>query len=498
MPMYVTVRSIGPYRIASSLRDAGYDVEVIDYAYFWDPVEILSYIDKGPKPLWIGFSTTFSDYSISGNVVYNKLTRFGSKDQWFFDECKKRAPIVVGGARVNYLKNFYDIDWCLTGYGDIAVTELSDFLSNKKTDLLFTEEKNNNNYSVKTIDCQKSYPVTDVSKIQTKFVDTDFIFPGEVLPLEISRGCIFSCAFCAYPLNGKKKNDYVRPIEQIKDDIITYQTKYKSNVYMFVDDTFNDTVEKMQMIADIKESVDPFVFWAYGRLDLLAANPKMIELLEKCGWKYLDLGLETLSKTAGSMVGKGADPKKQIDALRKIKNTYPDSWILLELITGLPGESASDLLSNFNTLIKNPTLWDELNYKELTIPKIQFFSWSSKMTKNPEKFGIELLKNDSNSVVSNWKTNNMTSQDATSLNNKIRNSLKSLLPKLPSSVPNRSKTNRYYYDMTGLSFEELKANYNLLVEDFFADRFYLYKEQKLSTRKLLPICKKQMKDLVIT
>ena len=40
-----------------------------------------------------------------------------------------------------------------------------------------------------------------------RFEKNDFILPGESLPLELSRGCIFKCRFCQYPNIGKDKDD---------------------------------------------------------------------------------------------------------------------------------------------------------------------------------------------------------------------------------------------------------------------------------------------------
>ena len=50
-----------------------------------------------------------------------------------------------------------------------------------------------------------------------------------------------------------------------------------------MDDTFNDTVEKMRMMKEVHDEVGPFDFWAYGRLDLIASKPEMMELVGEIG-----------------------------------------------------------------------------------------------------------------------------------------------------------------------------------------------------------------------
>ena len=74
-------RTIGAYRLATELRQFGYTVEVIDFLSKWTPEEVLQYIDSGPKPLWIGFSSTFSGHSKHPVLEKmrawpDKLTRF--------------------------------------------------------------------------------------------------------------------------------------------------------------------------------------------------------------------------------------------------------------------------------------------------------------------------------------------------------------------------------------------------------------------------------------
>ena len=46
----------------------------------------------------------------------------------------------------------------------------------------------------------------DFTRSFTTHEHNDFITPYDVPILEVARGCIFKCAFCAYMLNGKKKS----------------------------------------------------------------------------------------------------------------------------------------------------------------------------------------------------------------------------------------------------------------------------------------------------
>lgn len=507
-PMNAGSRALGAYRIATVLRNAGYEVDVIDFSCVWSPAEILEYISRGPKPTWIGFSTTFSApkpsarQSGEGSELNDHLTRFGSFDRSFFNDIKSLAPVVIGGARATRLKYFYDADYFLTGYADQAVVNLTKYITKQSTELLAIEETvvpissyYTETYAVKVINCQDSYPVVAVDNIRTAFVDNDFIQPGEVLPLEISRGCIFKCAFCAFPLNGKSKNDYVRPCEQLVEDITTYQEKYQSYNYLLMDDTFNDTVEKMRMMASVQEQVpERFNFWSYGRLDLLAAKDEMIDLIGPTGWKYFSFGVETFNKAAGSKVGKGGDIDRQKLALQKIKDRYPESWFLLEMIVGLPGDNKDSIMESLNWLVRNPKLWDELNFKGLGINNPKYYTWVSDISKNPAKYGITFKNPDSTDPLLKWKHDTMDGSEIGPIVREITGRINMISQYSSSntvSAAGRHKQIIHQADMLGLNYDIVKTHYNGKFNvAWFLTTFtfyHNYKVKKLATRNLKPM-----------
>lgn len=501
-PMNAGSRALGAYRIATALRQAGYAVDVIDFSCVWSPMEILEYIDKGPAPTWIGFSTTFSAPKGGGRQatealdINDNLTRWGKADRFFFNEIKKRAPVVIGGARSTRLKFFYDADYFLAGYGDTAVIELTKYITNESTSLNYVEEEItplstffSGSYKIRSINCQEAYPVDTVDNIVTEFLPEDFIQQGEVLPIEISRGCIFKCSFCAFPLNGKAKNDYIRPEDQLIADITEYQTKYNSYNYLLMDDTFNDTVEKMEMMVRVQKAVPkPFNFWAYGRLDLLASRKDMIDLIGPSGWKYFSFGVETFNKSAGAKVGKGGNMDKQKEALATIKEKYPASWFLLEMIVGLPGDTEATVLDSLNWLIERPDLWDELNFKGLGINNPKYYTWTSEISKAPDKFGITLKNPDTTNAQWGWTHPTMDGREVGPLVNYISAKLEAFSPIIIGSLPDRHKYLHHQADMLGLDHDVVSQHYGgkFNVAWFLTTytMYHNYKVQKLASRGL--------------
>lgn len=499
-------RALGAYRLATALRQAGYDVDVIDFSSVWTIQEILNYIDAGPKPLWIGISTTFSAGDISGpqyrttegKPVNDFLTKFHDEDYDFLRELSNRSTVVIGGARVTRLKYFYQADYFVTGYADNAVVELSDYLSGKKDNINYVEEvltsikDPNVKLHQKIINSQDMYPVNDVLNIRTEYVDNDFIVEDEILPIEISRGCIFKCAFCAFPLNGKQKNDYIRPKEQLIEDITNYQRKYKTTKFLLMDDTFNDTVEKLEMMADIQTKVPMnFNFWAYGRLDLIASNPRMLELLKPSGWKWFSFGIETFKKESGSKIGKGADPDRLKQTLKNIKELYPEAYVIIEMMIGLPNETEEEIMESNQWFKDNPTVWELVNYKSMGVTNPKYNIWNSKMQLTPEKFGMKLKSYNENNYFLGWEHDTMNSSKAVEINDKVYNDLYSMLHTLPSSVPGRIKTS-YFIDMSNMPKPWKKGDWQNYTTDFY----YNYKSKKLASRGITDCVKKYVGTVI--
>lgn len=501
-------RALGAYRIATALRHQGYEADVLDFSVVWSPREMLEYIDKGPKPTWFGFSTTFTGPKLGGRAasemsdVNDRLTRWDTQwDRKFFNELKSRAPVLIGGARSTRLKFFYDADYIVTGYADEAVISITDYITGKNNNLIATEEEvkpissyYTESYKTKVINCQTDYPVHTVENIKTEFTDNDFIQPGEVLPIEISRGCIFKCAFCAFPLNGKTKNDYVRAEDQLIADITRYQEKYQSYNYLLMDDTFNDTVEKMEMMARVQKAVpEPFNFWAYGRLDLLASKTEMIDLIGPSGWKYFSFGVETFNKSAGAKVGKGGNMDKQKQALATIKERYPESWFLLEMIVGLPGDTEATILESLNWLLENHHVWDEMNFKGLGINNPKYYTWISDITKNPSKYNITLknvIENENKPQYA-WKHTTMDGMEVGPLVDYINAKQQAFSRIMEPAVPGRFKYLHHQADMLGLTHDIVRDYYNGKFNvAWFMTTYSIYnnyKLQKLATRNVTPV-----------
>lgn len=317
-------RAAGAYRIASEYRSRGDEVKVIDCfnSYTLDQLKRIIADYRTPDTEWIGFSTTFM-LDREGNA--RRRTRADmqeKKDEQtatalpFFEEMELFSyikelglKVVIGGYRMNPSVS-QDPD-VISYYGPCEERLFSDF---------------------------------DFTQSQILYNEDDHIFEDEDLPIEIARGCIFKCKFCHYHLNGKKLWDFVKDPELIQKEMMSNYINFGTTGYMFSDDTYNDSPEKVEKLLEMYRKL-PFDlrFSSYLRLDLMIAHPQTQDMLIESGLKSTFFGLETLNHGAGKFIGKGMDPEKIKRGLLDFRSKYPDVIVSIGMIGGLPGESLDDM-----------------------------------------------------------------------------------------------------------------------------------------------------------
>ena len=374
-------RGAGAYRIRTALEDAGYSCLVVDFFQHFSVDEISklleTYITK--ETLWIGFSTTF--FNTTTEIHDNAV---------FWEGIKKTYPwikIVFGGSKALVQESKF-IDYYITGYADDAVVEFT---------------KNISTVTTKIIDSNKDYNKKDLSNIAIKWKDSDMILPGSSLPMEIARGCIFNCAFCNFPMNNKKKFDYFRNVNNIADELKHNYEQYGVSDYSFMDDTFNDSVQKLEMLhAAISKLNFKITYSTYIKPELLVAQPDQIPLLIETGLKYAAYGLESLNPDTRQAIFKMKDPARILEALQVMyKNNISNQCTM---IVGLPYESVESVYNSFDILY-NAEYIDHFSYYPLTIHNANNYAYTSPIDKNPKGFGYIVKPRDVLTNTSAGKTN---------------------------------------------------------------------------------------------
>ncbi len=343
-------KSAGPFRIATELRNHGYTVQTIDIAGYrpdkgFDDLKEVVKNFISDETLWLGFSTTFL-YSIIGMPFARTPESFEKRwparpDQQlkdfvaFVKNLNPNIELVAGGSR-RFLLEDYGFT-LFRGYSDTEIIDFTNWCANKKETPLALEVKNSEIMG-------KEFENFVHSNIV--YQDEDLIDNSDTLAIEVSRGCIFKCKFCAFPLNGKTKGEWVKKSNVLLDEFRRNYEKFGTTTYVFADDTYNDSLDKVKYLYDEVFSKLEFDldFTTYLRLDLMMRFPESVSYLKESGLKSAVFGIETINHESGKAVGKGMDPMLQFQFIEELKNNeWKDILIYSGFMLGLPHDTHETL-----------------------------------------------------------------------------------------------------------------------------------------------------------
>ena len=388
-PEHYAVRAGGQYQIASWLRSFGYTVKVIDFC-FKIPHKTLEEIARkhiDNDTLAFGVSTTFWNIAkIEVNGVQVGGIEYPGWVKHLRSIFKKEFPNIkwiLGGS--NSLTPVLENDWVrINNFAEDEILKYFDTITGKST----------------------QRPLFDIQNFIKYYSDDDFIEPYETLSIEISRGCIFKCKFCQFPLIGRKKGTNIRSESDIRAELIHNYEKFGTTKYYFSDDTFNESLEKVKMIHRISKSL-PFEleYIAYLRLDLIATYPEMIDLLPDSGLRSAFFGIESFQAEGSKAIGKGWNGQHAKEFLLQLKEHWKDktNW-WMGMIVGLPGWSKEQEDLDLKWMIENDmSCWWHWALYINPANVINGQQWVSEFEKNYEKYGYKFTED--NFV--NWTNGNL-------------------------------------------------------------------------------------------
>ena len=420
---FVGSRALGPYKVAHEVRLSGFSVQVVDLVTHMDIATLRKILDKyvGENTLAVGISNTFiakipnrlnvrPSYTNLDPFYGDEVTeKYGATaddtqayvgflphgpeiDELFVEHLKKINPktkLMKGGAFTNRKSDYKNVDIVNIGYGDITVPEILTELKDGDVEQL---PKNNFGLPFK----EDVFSKQDVKHSTMKWHEDDCLYPGEILPIEISRGCIFKCKFCSFALNGKEKGEGIRCMDLIREELVHNYENFGVEHYWIVDDTFNDDHDKMIDFMEMSKTL-PFKlkFACYIRLDLLYANrnrtPSQAEIIRDAGIVHVQFGVETTDPDSAVDIGKGLNPMTQFEYMRELKDGV---WSHVDMgsgmIVGLPSDTKKSIkdMANFLVSDKNPMIGTAVRPLSIT-PEGFDERTDSEFQKNWKDYGYE-------------------------------------------------------------------------------------------------------------
>lgn len=398
------MRSIGAYRIRTICQANGYRIKVIDFSQNLTKELITKLLKKfvGDQTVMLGVSSTFLGKDTLNKVILEEETLAFARSR------SPKIQVVIGGPLSDIYQSEEKVDWIIRGYADVSVVKLLDFLTEKTNTMSYVRKDN-----IKVVESNSEYKFEDTSNLSTEWLDEDYIQPYEPLPIEIARGCIFKCSFCAYPLNGKKKFDYIRAKENFTEEIDRNFEKFGTKHYLFMDDTFNDSDFKLNLIHDaIKSAKTPITFCGYIKPELLVSWPHHAELLVSMGLEGASLGVESFNPMTRSSIGKGMGIEKIMNAiseLRRISNYSIGTQA--NMIVGAPWESKDSISKALEWYRENTDIISNVQWTAMNIMKPSEKTYSSAIDQDPTKYGYTITRVNDDGICL-WKNKHMNVYEA--------------------------------------------------------------------------------------
>lgn len=386
-------RPIGAYQMAWWLRKHRFSAQVIEFVQLLTPKELyditVPFITD--KTICLGISRTFLGF---GGQLPDNMIRV----LWRLKIKFPKLKFVMGGQEAGFELRF-PIDKHFTGFSEDSFLT---WMQQQKQGVAFP----NALFSIKDQ--------------EHRFIADDVILPGEALPIELGRGCIFSCKFCGYSLIGKEKGSYLRHHQHVIDEMKHNKDMFGTTKYMFLDDTSNEDYDKVKRFSNFRHDLGFEIGWVgYCRADLIWAKPESAEWLRESGLMSPHFGIETFHPKAAMLIGKGWSGKKGKDWLPKL---HQDIWggkinIRMTMITGLPHEPLEDIHKYVEYFKSMPSMGD-MFFSALALgppPVNGNKDTRSEFSKNTEKYGYKLSKSQTDEGLWRWTSKLGTSEEAAAL-----------------------------------------------------------------------------------
>ena len=406
-----TVRSPGAHRIAHWLRCHDWDIEVLDFLPFWSVQELIEYcksrIDAETK--FIAFSYMFFTPQFN-NFPVELLV-------WI----KQNHPDIkiIVGSQEKYVHGYEYVDYIIAGYGEYAILELLKYLFSNGSRPKFVMEEP----FFKYIDANKFYPAYPMKSLTVSYEQRDYLSSEEWLGIEFSRGCMFKCDFCNYPILGVK-GDYTRDASDFQQQVTDTYDRFGVKNYVVADETFNDRTDKITKFADIVEKLDfdPF-FQGFLRADLLVSRPRDKEELLRMNFLAHFYGIETFNHRSGKSIKKAMHPDKLKDGLIDIRKYFSSHGTgryrgFISLIFGLPHETVESLDSTKRWLIEN---WQQQSFGGGPLEIRLSSNNSSLISDKYEEYGYRKIADDDRFPGLLWENDHMNVFQAQAIAQEFQN-----------------------------------------------------------------------------
>jgi radical SAM superfamily enzyme YgiQ (UPF0313 family) len=202
----------------------------------------------------------------------------------------------------------------------------------------------------------------------------------DYISMMTSRGCPCRCPYCASRfLSGAfKRRDPLKVVEEIA----YWTSHYRVNNIAFYDDALlvNPLEHIIKILREVKERDIQCNFHSPNGLHVKEISLELADLLYRCRFKTLRLGLETSNEATQVETGGKVDNRLFREAVRNLKRAgYSENEVGVYIMAGLPGQRVGEVEESITFVKESGAKPILVEYSP--IPETPLFEKAKKMSK---------------------------------------------------------------------------------------------------------------------
>lgn len=330
------------------------------YRHFGYSFEHIANLVRRENPFLVGISALFTPYWNQALDTAREIKRF-----------RPDALIVLGGHHVTQFPKtcfeHQEIDFIIQGEGEIPMAQLAGLIKKQQGHAMpgadelkkiqgigFRHEDSIVLNPPAWTDAPHGLDQNALNKIDWHFYQRN---KKRAITIVASRGCPFSCSYCAVSAAGNSGSFRMRPVSDVLDEI---KLQARSNQIGFIDfEDENLTLKKswiLTLLAGVQE------IFAGQDVELRAMNglfppsldQEILAAMKAAGFKTLNLSVGSFSATQLNMF-KRPDVRKAHDRVLEMARDL-DMDCVSYLLGAAPGQTAVTTLNDLLTLAPQRTI----------------------------------------------------------------------------------------------------------------------------------------------
>jgi anaerobic magnesium-protoporphyrin IX monomethyl ester cyclase len=331
---------LGIAYVASSLRAAGHDIELLDGKLDQLTVDEIVTRARDGRPDLVGITCMTVEYPRAVEIAQR------------IKHDRPDVPIVVGGAHVNAvgrqaLEEGDAFDYACVGEGEQLACELADALRRAVDPSAIPGLVSR--YGDEIVTAGPRPPPDDYDLLP--FPAWDLFRPVDTIPLITHRGCPFKCVFCSH--NSGFKPRYRTPAN-VLDEVEQILERYRPKRIRIEDETFGLHIGRTKAILEgvISRGLHRQIgFSAQTRVDRV--DEEFMRLLKTANFETLELGVESGNPDILEQTQKGITLDQVERAVTLAKRNGLRVWC--KFILGHPDETHATIRDTVDFIAKiNP------------------------------------------------------------------------------------------------------------------------------------------------